>query len=107
MGELHRVMWLWKWAVQDRWTEELELLTCEMEWTKNYFKHKEREWRDIGREHRGGKSAFAHQQEEMWRHLFKYAGRIFGPLGNELETIHHDDEPESDNDSEEHMDIEI
>ncbi|TEB23553.1 hypothetical protein FA13DRAFT_1639866, partial [Coprinellus micaceus] len=107
MGELHRVMWLRKRAVRDRWTEELELLTCEMEWTKNYFKHKEREWRDIGREHRGGKSAFAHQQEEMWRHLFKYAGRIFGPLGNELETIHHDDEPESDNDSEEHMDIEI
>jgi hypothetical protein len=97
-------MWLWKQAVRDRWMEELELLTCEME---NYFKHKEREWRDIGREHRGGKSAFAHQQEEMWRHLFKYAVCIFSPLGNELETIHHDDEPESDNDSEEHMDIEI
>jgi hypothetical protein len=74
-----------------------------MEWTKNYFKHKEREWRRVGNEHSGGKSAFAHQQEEMWHHLYKYATRIFGPLGDEREIIHHPDEPDSDD--EEQMNI--
>ncbi|TEB20788.1 hypothetical protein FA13DRAFT_1717460 [Coprinellus micaceus] len=107
MGELHRVMWLRKRAVRDRWAEELELLTCEMEWTKNYFKNKQREWRAIGREHSGGKSAFGHQQEEMWRHLFKYVGRVFGPLGNELETMHYTDEPDSDSDDDSRQESKI
>ncbi|KAI5980405.1 hypothetical protein F5J12DRAFT_789308 [Pisolithus orientalis] len=40
MSEFYRVNWLWMRALQDRWKEEVQLLKCKQEWTKNFFENK-------------------------------------------------------------------
>ncbi|KAI6003242.1 hypothetical protein F5J12DRAFT_722638 [Pisolithus orientalis] len=44
MSEFYRVNWLWMRAMQDRWKEEIQLLKCKQEWTKNFFENKVRFW---------------------------------------------------------------
>ncbi|KIO14692.1 hypothetical protein M404DRAFT_118702, partial [Pisolithus tinctorius Marx 270] len=44
MSEFYRVNWLRTKALQDRWEEELELLTLETGWTQKFFLHKEKFW---------------------------------------------------------------
>ncbi|KAI6002337.1 hypothetical protein F5J12DRAFT_784055 [Pisolithus orientalis] len=40
MSEFYRVNWLQMRALWDRWKEEVQLLKCEQEWTKNFFENK-------------------------------------------------------------------
>ncbi|KAI6139402.1 hypothetical protein BKA82DRAFT_4020163 [Pisolithus tinctorius] len=40
MSEFYRVNWLWMRVLQDRWKEEVQLLKCEQEWTKDFFENK-------------------------------------------------------------------
>ncbi|KAI6154969.1 hypothetical protein BKA82DRAFT_4010664 [Pisolithus tinctorius] len=44
MLEFYRVNWLCTKVLQDRWEEELELLTLETGWTQKFFLHKEKFW---------------------------------------------------------------
>ncbi|KAI6152549.1 hypothetical protein BKA82DRAFT_142931 [Pisolithus tinctorius] len=44
MSEFYRVNWLRMRELQDRWQEEVQLLKCEQEWTKNFFENKVRFW---------------------------------------------------------------
>ncbi|KAI5999775.1 hypothetical protein F5J12DRAFT_724287 [Pisolithus orientalis] len=41
---VYRVNWLWMRALWDRWKEEVQLLKCKQEWTKNFFENKVRFW---------------------------------------------------------------
>ncbi|KAI5997776.1 hypothetical protein F5J12DRAFT_785008 [Pisolithus orientalis] len=40
ISEFYRVNWLWMRALWDRWKEEVQLLKCKQEWTKNFFENK-------------------------------------------------------------------
>ncbi|KAI6141259.1 hypothetical protein BKA82DRAFT_3986329, partial [Pisolithus tinctorius] len=44
MSEFYRIHWLRAKAVQDRWTEEEELLTAKFQWTLNFFTHRAVQW---------------------------------------------------------------
>ncbi|KAI5998406.1 hypothetical protein F5J12DRAFT_724985 [Pisolithus orientalis] len=48
MSEFYRANWLWMRALWDRWKEEVQLLKCKQDWTKNFFENKVRFW--IGRQ---------------------------------------------------------
>ncbi|KIO01363.1 hypothetical protein M404DRAFT_150062 [Pisolithus tinctorius Marx 270] len=41
---IYRIHWLRAKAVQDRWTEEEELLTAKFQWTLNFFTHRAVQW---------------------------------------------------------------
>ncbi|KAL4081087.1 hypothetical protein J3A83DRAFT_4426297, partial [Scleroderma citrinum] len=43
---IYCVNWLRKKALCERWQEEVQLLTCEREWTRNFFDNKVQHWTD-------------------------------------------------------------
>ncbi|KAG9309014.1 hypothetical protein JVU11DRAFT_11130 [Chiua virens] len=49
MSEFYHVNWLRAKAVRDRWAEELELTSCEFQWTVMFFQMKSDSWVELQR----------------------------------------------------------
>jgi hypothetical protein len=72
MGPVYRVNWLRAKARYDRWSEELQLVPKEMEWTIATFRHYEEEWRKRAEKYRDGENnkgcySYALRKRDMWR----------------------------------------
>ena len=74
--EVYRVNWLRARAQNNRWTEELALTKCEMEWTVRWYVHMAKEWKSR-RDAREPRSlvhiAYAERQMAMWNELGRVA----------------------------------
>ncbi|KAL4078342.1 hypothetical protein V8B97DRAFT_2021446 [Scleroderma yunnanense] len=46
MSEFYHVNWLRTKALCEQWKEEVQLLSCERQWTRNYFDHRVQLWTD-------------------------------------------------------------
>ncbi|KAI0073595.1 hypothetical protein K474DRAFT_1579789, partial [Panus rudis PR-1116 ss-1] len=71
MDELYRVNWLRAKARRDRLAEEKTLLRSEMDWTRNFFAHQAKLWKERGEKSdlempHGGLSVFAWREFRTW-----------------------------------------
>ena len=79
---VYRVSWLRAKARFSRWSEELRLVGYEMQWTVNWFRWKEREWRErlanVTNEDRPpGLDCYCHKQIWLWQTLGDQAHKRF------------------------------
>ena len=77
---VYRVNWLKAKSRAERWQEEHELLTSEMEWVLRFFDFKEDEakaWALITGKDSPGHTAYARKKGEMWRLLAVHAEKMF------------------------------
>src|ERR1700727_2605395 len=82
---VYRVSWLRAKARFDRWSEELRLVEHEMQWTVNWFRGKEGEWRkrlqDMEDEERPpGLDCYCHKQMVLWGSLADQAQTKFSTV---------------------------
>ncbi|TFK64685.1 hypothetical protein BDN72DRAFT_774275, partial [Pluteus cervinus] len=82
MDEFLRVHWLRAQAQRDRAREEKILVEHEMQWTINYFQHRENQWTllEQASQDKPGHQAYACRQQEMWRGLADQARETFQSL---------------------------
>jgi hypothetical protein len=79
---VYRVSWLRAKARYLRWAEEFRLVEYEMQWTVNWFRWKEMQWRqrlrDIEDEERPpGLDCYCHKQMVLWSSLAEQAQTKF------------------------------
>jgi hypothetical protein len=78
------VSWLRAKARFSRWSEEFRLVEYEMQWTFNWFRWKERQWRmrlnDIEDERPPGLDGYCHKQVVLWGSLADQAETQFPAL---------------------------
>jgi hypothetical protein len=79
------VSWLRAKARASRWSEEFRLVGLEMEWTVNWFRCKEKEWKkrlgDVEDEERPpGLDCYCHKQMALWASLADQAEIKFSSL---------------------------
>ncbi|KAI6148756.1 hypothetical protein BKA82DRAFT_3978415, partial [Pisolithus tinctorius] len=74
MLEFYRTHWLRAKAVQDRWSEEEQLLTAEFQWTINYFNYRAVQWHTCRSECDAlGTSCYAARQIAVYERLSEHA----------------------------------
>ncbi|KIO09325.1 hypothetical protein M404DRAFT_21888 [Pisolithus tinctorius Marx 270] len=74
MLEFYRTHWLRAKAVQDRWSEEEQLLTAEFQWTINYFNYQAVQWHTCRSECDAlGTSCYAARQIAVYERLSEHA----------------------------------
>jgi hypothetical protein len=84
------VSWLRAKARFDRWSEDLRLVGYEMQWTVNWFRWKEDQWRrrlnDLENEERPpGLDSYCHKHITLWHSLAEQAQTQFSNvLGHPL-----------------------
>ena len=87
---VYHVSWLRAKAHLARWSEELRLVGCEMQWMVNWFQWKEEEWRKrlrdvISDERPPGLDSYCYKQIAMWGTLADQAHTKFcDVLGKQL-----------------------
>ncbi|KIK79535.1 hypothetical protein PAXRUDRAFT_16283 [Paxillus rubicundulus Ve08.2h10] len=88
MSEFYRINWLRAKAVQDRWTEEVELIKSEVWWTVNFFDSKCREWEKLGTQsqERGaaGHGVYAARQAAIYANLRDQCPMKIVPVNNSV-----------------------
>jgi len=71
---VYRVHWFRSKALRDRWKEEVEMLQCEAEWTRNYFQSRLNFWSDRQqtalRSDEIGIAYYAAQQRQIYHWLY-------------------------------------
>jgi hypothetical protein len=78
---VYRVSWLQAKARKERWEEELELVTNEMDWTVNCFGYNQMVWKQRAEEAKGpGHRAYAWKQSSTWAGWAKTAENTFKVL---------------------------
>ena len=78
---VHRVNWLCAKARKERWEEEIELVTSEMDWTVHCFQHHEGVWKQRAENaKRPGEIAYAWKQSSTWEQWARRAGDTFRTL---------------------------
>jgi hypothetical protein len=78
---VYRVNWLRAKARKERWEEEIELVTSEMDWTINCFQHHEGIWKGRAEEGKSpGHIAYAWKQSSVWGEWAKTAKGNFDIL---------------------------
>ena len=86
---VYRVSWLRAKARYHRWAEEVRLLTLEMKWTVNWFRHQQHSWEErledlLDQEREEGLQCYCHKQMALWKALGDDAEQQFsgivGPL---------------------------
>jgi hypothetical protein len=85
LAPVYRVSWLRAKARFDRWSEEFRLVGLEMEWTINWFRWKQEQWRkrldDLEEEERPpGLDCYCHKQMVLWGSLADQAQTRFTTL---------------------------
>ncbi|KAI0245541.1 hypothetical protein BJV78DRAFT_1137879, partial [Lactifluus subvellereus] len=85
MQEFYWVSWLRAKAHASRWSEKFRLVGLEMEWTVNWFRYKEKEWKkrlgDVEDEERPpGLDCYCHKQMALWASLVDQAEIKFSSL---------------------------
>ncbi|KIM78567.1 hypothetical protein PILCRDRAFT_75318 [Piloderma croceum F 1598] len=85
---VYRVSWLRAKARFFRWSEELRLVEYEMQWTINWFRWKEGQWRtrlsEVDDEERPpGFDSYCHKQVALWDSLADRAQSQFSALLNQ------------------------
>ncbi|PPR01280.1 hypothetical protein CVT24_005956 [Panaeolus cyanescens] len=77
--EFLRVHWLRARALDQRWKEEVKLLSCEMEWTVRFFQHRWKEWRSAARNSNTSlpAAAYALRKRNSWLKLAVQADILF------------------------------
>ncbi|KAL4074103.1 hypothetical protein J3A83DRAFT_4090326 [Scleroderma citrinum] len=77
MSEFYHVNWLRTKALCEQWKEEVQLLSCERQWTRNYFDHRVQLWTDQHSqailEGNAGLACYSAKQCQMY-------GRLGNPL---------------------------
>lgn len=70
---VYRVHWLRAKAMRDRWSEEVELLSAEFQWTIEFFHQRAADWehrRTVSMNtHRIGHSCYAARQQSVYSRL--------------------------------------
>ena len=80
---VYRVNWLRAKARKERWEEEMELVTSEMDWTTNCFQHHEELWKQRAEKTTSpGHKAYAWKQGSTWETWAKRAEETFRGLRN-------------------------
>ena len=88
---VYRVSWLRAKARYLRWTEEMRLVKLEMHWTVNWFRHKQRCWKErldcvVDEERDDGLKCYCHKQIALWKEFADGAEQRFsgivGPLSS-------------------------
>lgn len=78
---VYRVNWLRAKARKERWEEEMELVSREMDWTVNSFEYCGKAWKKRADMAEGaGKVAYAWKQWSMWQGWARTAKDTFGEL---------------------------
>lgn len=78
---VYRINWLRAKARADRWSEELKIVQKEMEWTMNWFKRQENNWKERAQQAELGRLkghvCYAEKQQVMWKMMYTHACDAF------------------------------
>lgn len=89
---VYRVNWLRAKAAKDRWTEELELVEAEFQWTVNFFQTKAGSWEALRNsseeEGRAGGVCYAARQTAMYARLRDQCKTAWEEVSKSSPTVH-------------------